>query len=156
MRKFFSCVLYFAITGIAAFFLGRILPKKWFRYDRFPYRAFAFEREGKLYEKLGIRKWKDALPDMSRILPGLIPSREMPRAKTPAQVELLLQETCIAECIHILLCVSGLGCVFLWRGTGGWILYWIYVLGNVPFNLIQRYNRPKLARIYNKVCEKVR
>lgn len=89
MRKFFSCVLYFAITGIAAFFLGRILPKKWFRYDRFPYRAFAFEREGKLYEKLGIRKWKDALPDMSRILPGLIPSREMPRAKTPAQVELL-------------------------------------------------------------------
>lgn len=156
MQGFWRCFLYLALTGIASFFLGRILPKSWFAYDRFPYRAFPFEREGKIYEALGIRKWKDVLPDMSKILPGLIPSRKMPRAMTPAQVELLLQETCIAEGIHILLCISGLACVFLWKGTGGWVLYFVYVLGNLPFNLIQRYNRPKLARIYRKLNEKVR
>lgn len=156
MREFGICVLYFALTGIAGFFLGRILPKGWFRYDRFPYKALAFEREGKIYEALGIRRWKDVLPDMSKILPGLIPSRKLSGARTPEQVELLLQETCIAECIHCLLCISGIACIFLWKGAGGWILYGVYVLGNLPFNLIQRYNRPKLARIYRKCKEKVR
>lgn len=156
MREFFSCIFYFAATGILSFFLGRILPENWFHFDRFPYRSFAVERDGKIYEALGIRRWKDRLPDMSKILPKLIPSRRLPAAMTIPQVELLLRETCIAEFIHTLLCISGLGCLFLWRGPGGRILYIVYVLGNLPFNLIQRYNRPKLARILVKLNAKAR
>lgn len=151
MPGFVKCICYLALTGLGAFFLGRVLPKNWFRYDRAPYKPFAFEKNGKFYEAFGIRKWKDHLPDMSRILPKLIPSKGLPKAVTPDQLERMLQETCVAEWIHTLLMVSGLGCLFLWKGVGGWILYILYVLGNLPFNMIQRYNRPKLARIYQKL-----
>lgn len=151
MHGFPACVCYLAITGIAAFFFGRILPKSWFHFDRVPYKSFDFEKNGKIYEKFGIRKWKDHLPDMSRILPKLIPSKGLPRAVTPDKMERMLQETCVAEWIHTLLMVLGLGCVFLWKGIGGWAVCILYILGNLPFNMIQRYNRPKLARIYQKL-----
>lgn len=159
MKKavFFSAVksvLYLAVTGALAFWLGRLLPKGWFHYDRFPYRAFAFEREGRVYHRIGIRWWKEKLPDMSRIFPRLITSKRLPPAASAARIEEMLQETCIAEFIHVLLCITGFGVLFLWKGAGGWSVYMLYLFGNIPYCLIQRYNRPKLARIHSRQTEK--
>lgn len=89
---------------------------------------------------------------MSKILPGRLPSKGLPKSPTAAQVEVMLQETCVAELIHYLLGLTGLAIPFLWRGLGGWTLYFLYLLlGNLPFCVIQRHNRPKLARIYRKL-----
>ena len=51
--------------GALAFFGGEKLPRRWFRPDAFPYRQAAWEQNGAVYEKLGIRVWKDIFPDMS-------------------------------------------------------------------------------------------
>ena len=67
MEGFIKCICYLAIIGIAAFLLGRILPQKWFRYDRFPWRMWKLERGGAIYRKIRIHKWKETFPDMSRI-----------------------------------------------------------------------------------------
>lgn len=156
MSGFFRCFIYLIFTGLGAFFLGRILPKTWFRFDRFPYRAFAFEQDGKIYNALHISTWKEKLPDMSRIFPTLIPSKRLPKKMSAKQINDMLCEACVAEFIHTLLCISGIACIWLWKGAGGWILYILYVLGNIPFNLIQRYNRPKLARILNRLYARER
>ena len=38
--------------------------------------------------------------------------------------------------------------LWLWPGVGGIAVYAVYVLlGNVPFIMIQRYNRPRFARL---------
>lgn len=40
---------------------------------------------------------------------------------------------------------------FLWRGIGGVAFAAVYILlGNVPFVIIQRYNRPRLQRLYDR------
>lgn len=150
MRGFGKCCAYLAAIGIFSFFLGRILPKEWFRYDRFPYRPFSFERSGNLYAALGIRRWKSKLPDMSRIFRRWMPPKTLPCTLAPVQLHRMLQETCVAEFTHTLLCAAGFGCVFLWTGSGGWSMAVLFLLGNLPFNLIQRHNRPKLARIFQK------
>ena len=63
----------------------------------------------------------------------------------------MILETCEAEVTHLLLCVTGLYCLWLWPGAGGVVVYAIYALfGNVPFILIQRYNRPRLVRLYSR------
>lgn len=154
MHPFFSCLVYLAAIGLAVFFLGRMLPKDWFSWGEFPYKLLPFEQNGKIYEALGIRKWKDRLPDMSRICPKLVPSKALPKSVTTQQVEAMLQETCIAEFTHTVLCILGYGCVTLWKSTGGRVLYVLYLLGNLPFCLIQRYNRPKLLRILSKLQAK--
>lgn len=154
MRGFFRCFVYLAATGFAAFLFGRILPKQWFRYDRFPYRIWNFEKGGRIYEAVGIRRWKDIVPDMSRIFTKIMPPKKLPGVMTAKKAEEMLQETCVAEFIHTMLCVTGLACLGLWRGAGGRIFYAVYVLGNIPFNLIQRYNRPKLETVMKKLYAK--
>lgn len=92
--------------------------------------------------------------DMSRILPFLMPSKKLPRMADASQLCQMLQETCIAELVHALLCVAGVGAVFIWRGIGGWLFFILYAFGNLPFIIIQRYNRPKLMRLLQLVGDR--
>ena len=60
----------------------------------------------------------------------------------------MIQETCVAELIHMLLSVTGLACLAIWPGLGGIAVTIVYILlGNLPFIIIQRYNRPRLERL---------
>lgn len=148
MMLLLNCLIYIALSGAVSFVLGRILPKRIFHPDRFPYRTLKVEKEGKLYLKININHWQSVLPDMSRILPGLMPAKRIMHRPTDAQLVCMIRETCVAEFIHVLLCVSGAALIWIWPGLGGVLVYALYVLlGNVPFILIQRYNRPRLIAI---------
>ena len=120
--KFLYALLYIAALGILSHFVGQALPRAWFSAERFPYRAAEWEKGGKVYEKLGIKRWKDFLPDMSRIMPDMV-KKKMTKQSREQGMGVLIAETCVAECVH----------------------FWLIVLGNVPFMIIQRYNRPRLV-----------
>lgn len=60
------------------------------------------------------------------------------------QIPILIKETCIAEATHVLAAILGFGCVFIWEGIGGWIVSIAFLLFNLPFVIIQRFNRPRL------------
>lgn len=152
MVKLIHCLGYLAVLGILSFIIGRILPKKWFDWNEIPFKTLPVEKGGKIYERLHIRKWKDIVPDMSKIVPALIPKRAPKTLHgSKEETELLLQETCIAEFIHGALCVAGVGYLYIWPGVPGVIVFLLYVLGNLPFMIIQRYNRPRLCRIYQRL-----
>lgn len=68
-------IVYVIVLGILMHFIGESLPRSLFVAERFPYREFAFEKSGKLYERLGIRKWKTRVPDMSRFMRDMLPKR---------------------------------------------------------------------------------
>ena len=142
---FWRCCIYYAALGVVSFFLGRLLPKNWFHGDRFPFRCSP--REAKLYCALRVHDWQDKAPDMSKIVPKLIPAKNLDgdfRAHLPR----MIQETCVAELTHVLLSFCGLYALRLWPGAGGVAVTLVYILlGNVPFILIQRYNRPRLQRL---------
>lgn len=154
MRNFLFCVLYLAIISAASFIVGRLLPKARFQFDRWPFIPFSFERGGQLYVSMGVRRWKDKCLDMSAIFPQLMASKKLPQEINADKLELMVQETCIAEWTHMLLALLGFGCVFLWRSAGGWVLSLLYALGNLPYVIIQRYNRPKLVRLLKKYQER--
>lgn len=147
MNDFWACLIYLALIGVILFIVGRVLPKQKFSFEKFPFCAFPIEDGGKIYQKIGVHKWKDGFPDMSRILPFLMPSKKLPKAVTAEQIELMIQETCVAEWIHGLLSVLGFGCVFIWKSMGGWIVSVLYLFGNLPYMVIQRYNRPKFVSL---------
>lgn len=145
------CLIYIAAIGVVGFIAGRFLPKKWLKYDAPPFRELPFEKGGNFYRKLGIHRWHKRLPDMSHILPGVMPPKKLTAHISSAQAEVMVQETCVAEVVHVLLAVLGLYLPFLWPGPGGVVVCLVYVLlGNVPFVLIQRFNRPKLRMLLEK------
>lgn len=151
MDGLLGCILYLALIGILSFIIGRILPKEKFQFHRFPFYEFASENGGRVYKKIGIQIWKGKLPDMSRICPAWISSKKLPTAPSAGQIEYMIQETCIAESVHTLLCLLGFLCVLIWKGLGGWIVSILYMLGNIPYIIIQRYNRPKLIMILQRM-----
>ena len=147
------CEEYLALMGAAGFVLGRILPKSWFDSQAFPYAPFSFEQGGKLYEKLRIKKWQNRLPDMSKILPFLMPPKRMTAKMDTDTLERMLQETCVAEFIHWLLFVGGFGLCRILPHPWGLAAALAYnLLGNAPYILIQRYNRPRLRRLYDRIA----
>lgn len=151
---FLKCVIYIAILGVVSFIVGRLLPACMFHTDRFPYKSYKWEKNGVIYNKLKIRKWQSKVPDMSRLFPKLIQPKKM-QANYEKDLPVMIRETCIAEFIHALLCLAIFYCLWLWPGVGGIIVCILYILiGNIPFILIQRYNRPRLIMLQKKIAEK--
>lgn len=149
-----NCAIYLIVTGVLSFVIGRLIPPGKMNWQCFPFQPLHGEQNGLIYKKIGIHRWQDKVPDMSRIFVNLMPQKKI---KSVDQNSLLrmIQETCIAELIHTALCLTGLYCVKLWRGVGGIIFAMLNaVLFNLPFILIQRYNRPRLVRLYQRQIEK--
>ena len=90
MDGLFRCVLYLAAIGILLFIVGRVLPKEKFQFSKFPFRGLAVEKEETLYRKLGVQKWKDKVPDMSRVCPAWISSKKLPRSPSANQMERMI------------------------------------------------------------------
>ncbi len=148
--KLLMSIVYVAVIGILAHYIGESMPRGWFSENKFPYRIYAFEKNGRIYEKIGIRSWKTKLPDMSRIMRDMLPKRVTFDA-TSESVGALLKETCVAEFIHQCLCVLSIGIYFIWKNSTGVVLMFVFIFCNIPFILIQRYNRPHLTSLKNRL-----
>ena len=154
MMNLWHCFMYLCLIGILGFFIGRILPKGWFHPDGILFRTCAFEKNGTIYNRLKVKRWMNKVPDMSRILPGMMPPKSLSPGIGPKQLDLAIRETCIAEFVHLALGLLGFFCVLIWEGIGGRILALLYLIGNLPYIIIQRYNRPKLMRVAERLREK--
>ncbi len=149
--KILYSLIYIAVLGVLSHFMGQALPRDSFDPERFPYRTFAWEKGGKVYEKLGIKRWKDILPDMSRVMPDMI-KKKLTGTDKAKRMDELIAETCAAECVHWALILLSFVLLLWWRGIWAWAFLLVYnLLGNLPFIIIQRYNRPRLLR-----CQKRR
>lgn len=155
MTDFESAVLYIAVVAVFGFVFGRILPKEWFDPTSFPFRSFVFEKNGKIYNVLKIRKWMDIVPDLSKIFTKIMPPKKIGNDYTSDHIILMLRETCVAEFIHVLSCFLGIPIMWIYKKVGGFVLYLLFIMiGNIPYILIQRYNRPRLMRLYRTLAKK--
>jgi len=151
MGRLLDAVIVVALGGFAFFLIGQLLPRRIYRPDAFPYRPWKWENSGKIYTKIGVHLWKDHMPDMSRIIPGMV-KKKAQMARTPETMWMLILETCGAEFIHDLLIIFISPMVYAAiRGFEGVIAAVIYALGNLLFVIIQRYNRPRLVEIHKRM-----
>lgn len=147
---FCKCFCYLTLTGTLFFLFGRLLSRYHFNPTCFPFCQFVFEHNSRLYERLKIQKWQNKVPDMSKIFPKLMPAKNL-SGDYQSRLPVMVQETCIAELVHWSISLFGLYCLWLWPGIGGIIVTLIqFLLLNLPYILIQRYNRPRLLRLAQK------
>lgn len=150
MLLFLFSALYVAVCGVLAHVIGESVPRSWFRANQFPYAAWKWERNGEIYDKIHIRAWKDKMPDMSRVLPKMVPKR-FEKFPTAEGVRRLIAETCVAEATHVILCLVAPVIWLFWKNWIGVVLSGVVIFCNVPFILIQRYNRPCLEALCDKL-----
>ena len=76
---------------------------------------------------------------------------------TSADVERLILETCVAEITHVILCLVSPVIIFFWVDTSlavGLLLTLIYTVCKIPFIMIQRFNRPNLMRLAERLSKR--
>ncbi len=138
-----------AVTGYAV----HRLPTTRLQRDGWLLRARAVEREGRLYERLRIRHWKDELPEAGALFPGGVSKRHL-AGRDRAGLERFVVETRRAEWGHWLALAGGPIAV-LWNppfGTALMIGYGVVV--NAPFIVVQRYNRLRVARLLRRSVDR--
>ena len=131
--------------GILAFFIGEKLPREKFDPEKFPFKCAKWEKEGKIYDNLGLRYWKTHVPDMSKYFPRAF-SKQGNFSRDPAHLRRLVQETCSAEAVHWTLIALSFVFPILMDELGGLAMV-LYIIGNLASIVIQRYNRPRIMKI---------
>jgi len=99
--------LVIAVDGIFAFIIRR-LPERWFSYKK---RFFNVSKKEKVfYEKIGVRKWKDRIPELGRFTN--FSKSKVERPNDNEYLERYMLEACYGEIIHIFTIFTGYLIIF--------------------------------------------
>lgn len=139
---FAAWAMFHAVTGK----LAHSLPDRLYERDAWLWRERRMEDGGRLYLRLGIRRWKHLLPDAGGYFAGGFPKRRL-AARSPEYLARFARETRRAELGHWM----ALACAplfALWNPRRATVWLQLYALAtNAPCILAQRYNRIRLARV---------
>ncbi len=108
-----------------------------------------YEQKGRIYQRLfHIKSWKDSLPEAGAFFAGGIAKNRLISSDYDT-LNIYYHETLRAEFSHWLPFVFS-WTFFLWNTPD--IAIWmppVGLLGNLPFLLIQRYNRARVEQMHN-------
>ncbi len=144
-KRFWLGVLYVAVIGALSNVFAIFIKREKLNEHKAPLKPFKWEKNGKVYDRLAIRKWKGRVPDMSKILKFLLP-KQIRSGVTSKDLKALIKETCVAELVHEALILLSAAVLFICPGVQGVLLFVLCIAGNLPFIIIQRYNRPQYIK----------
>jgi len=146
LHTFLNIVLMVAIDAIVAIIVHSVPEEKINPFNKI---FVASNKERKLYEKLGVRVWKDIIPESGKALAGF-DKRQVEKPNDNTYILKFLRETCYAGIMHV---ISIFACfvVFAFMPYKLSIVLPV-VLTNVFLQvlpvIVQRYNRIRLISLY--------
>lgn len=136
-------VLAWAVVHAGTGYAAHRAPERWLQQDGWLLRVRRGER--RLHRALGVRRWKDRLPDAGALFAGGISKRHL-----PPTLETFVRETRRAELAHWW-ALAAVPVFALWNPLIGLLLMGAYgVAANGPCIVIQRYNRARTGRILER------
>jgi len=136
-------VLGWAVVHSGTGYAAHRLPSARLQADGWLLRVRSFEPA--LHRRLGVRRWKDRLPEAGALFPGGVSKRHL-----PASIELFVRETRRAELAHWW-AIAASPVFALWNPPFGVVLMVAYGLAvNAPLIVIQRHNRVRAQRLLRR------
>ncbi|MFA6775698.1 MAG: hypothetical protein WCR76_05455 [Sphaerochaetaceae bacterium] len=107
-----------------------------------------WEKDGDVYQQFfDVKKWKDRLPEMGDTSPNQFRKTRMNKSD-PMYLYIFILETVRAEMCHGIAFFLGILVLMHEPYVPGLFFLLLYiVLMNIPFVIIQRFNRPRLERL---------
>lgn len=155
-QPFFNALLINILLGAvwhyATFFLCISINKSFFDPNRKMYQPHKWERGGKFYsDVLKINKWKDFLPQHVG-KDGF--SKDHLDDVSIEYLDEFIMETCRGEWNHTMNCLYAIALLLMNDLPFGILLTIALFLGNLPFAVIQRYNRFRLQKLRKTIIRK--
>ena len=152
----YQAILWTAVSTLVAFTIDLILaivirklPERWFNPNKKVFKIFGFEK--KLYEFIGVKKFKDHVPELGKY--SGFRKNKIVDPKNSKYLYRFMMECCYGEIIHIVSVPLGFIATFampmgLWLTSGVAVSLVNAVLCYLPY-VVLRYNRKKLNNLYN-------
>jgi len=131
----------------------RIFPKEWYEKNLWFFKEYPFERQ--LYKNIGVGSWKDKLPEWGKVMK--FEKRNLRKELTLEYVDRFILETYYAEVGHVGMAILGFACILINPNDYALmaiICSFVNLIVQLPFCLIQRYNRPRLLKIKSRLENK--
>lgn len=146
----FNAIILMFFSAVISFICAR-MPEKRFSYNRWMFKERKWEKDGRIYENLfRVRSWKRFLPELSDFIKSILPKKYI-KEYSISYLSKYLMESCRAEFTHWNIIASSF--VFrLWNDFSGTIVVIIITaVLNLPYIIIQRYNRPRIIKIMERM-----
>jgi glycosyl-4,4'-diaponeurosporenoate acyltransferase len=141
----FWLVCHFGIAwGVRLFSRSLYERNKWF------FKEYPFEK--RLYKKIHLVKWKDKLPELGRMMN--FEKKHLKKQVSLKYIDKFILETYYAEFGHLAIAILGFLCILVNPSEYirmALICSVINFIIQIPFCLIQRYNRPRLVRLKSRL-----
>jgi glycosyl-4,4'-diaponeurosporenoate acyltransferase len=144
-----SYIIVWPVIQLSAAIICNHIDDRFFNPEKWILRSRKWEKGGKIYNRIfHIKKWKHLLPDGARVHKKGFEKRNL-KSSDPEYIKAFIAETGRAEIIHW--CQLLPFWVFgLWSpAIAVWLMLAYAVIVNVPCIIAQRYNRPRLIRLYH-------
>lgn len=130
------------------------IPDSYYNKQQTWYEPFEWEENGAFWQKhLKVKQWKDRLPEASSFIKSMYDKKNINDLSLEA-LQKFITETKRGEHTHWVSMLPA-PLFFLWNPAwAGWLMILYAFFANIPFIIIQRYNRPRLKRIYIRMRKK--
>jgi len=141
--------------SFASGFLCHFIPFSFYNIKNPIFKKRFWELEGKLYEKVFLVKyWKDIVPEAGELIKIHPFDKKKLKSKEKSYIERFIIETCRAELVHILIFLSTPFAFLFNPPIGDYLMAAYGILANIPFIIIQRYNRIRFVKVLKKIEKK--
>jgi len=145
------CFIVWPIIQVGAALFCLYLPNRFFSPRSRIFRAFAWEKEGRIYDKFFfVSHWKRLMPDGSLMAKSRGFRKKKLHSYTSEYLERFLVESCRTEMTHLLAILPFWVFGFFTPPHVLWFMLAYALIVNLPCMIIQRYNRPRMIRILRK------
>ena len=149
-----SYIVLWPLIQVFIAMLGNKIGDERFNPNSFWLKTRKWEKDGLFYRKyLKVHKWKQRLPDGARTHESGFKKKRLSN-NDPQYLKAFIAETGRAEIFHWLQ-IAPFWVFGLWSPP---IIIWVMLayalIVNLPCIIAQRYNRPRLVKVYNHVLRK--
>lgn len=146
------CFILWGVIQVTAALISLNLPDRVYSPDGWLFRPRPFERDGVLYEKLfRIKRWKHLLPDGASAWKQRGYLKKSLVNTTPENLRRFLVESARGELTHWLAILPFWIFGFITPGYVVGMMLVYAVLINLPCIIAQRYNRPRIQRLLQRM-----
>ncbi len=144
---------YFVVDSLAAI-LCRLIPRHKINVESKLIKSFKFER--KFYEALGVRYFKDRIPELGGAFTGF--TKNELTGDDPEYYAQFIRETVLGEVTHLMCILFSIAVPFVFNAyvwNFAFPMFFVNFYFNILPIMVQRYNRPKLFSIYKRKLKQV-
>ena len=146
------CFLVWPVLQVSTALICLNLPDQFFSPDSFFYRTHRFEKKGHIYNSIfHVSRWKHLLPDGGTVWKKRGFKKKKLESFSEENLNRFLVESARGEMTHWLAILPFWLFWFFTPPIVPWIMLAYALLVNFPCIIVQRYNRPRVQRLLDRM-----